>query len=140
MNILRVVCIALSFLFQNGSPAFAQDSTRAVPSVSDQVLKSEDLLSDLQILRTSYEQLHPGLYRYNSKVEMDANFDQLRIEFSRDRSLQEAYLAFSVFAAKVKCGHTYPNFFNQKKAVASALFEGQDRVRSIFDGSTTRWS
>jgi len=31
------------------------------------MLKSADLLADAAILRSAYEQLHPGLYRYNSK-------------------------------------------------------------------------
>ena len=132
MKISLAVCIVLALAFQCGSAAFAQDSTRSAPFARDQVIKSEDLLTDLQILRAAYEQLHPGLYRYSSKVEMDANFDQLRTQFSHDRSLEEAYLAFSLFAAKVKCGHTYANFFNQKKEVASALFEGQDRVPFYF--------
>ena len=113
--------------------AFAQTSVgrNALP-VRNQTLKSSDLLSDLQILRAAYEQLHPGLYRYNSRTEMDTRFDELRNEFSHDQSLREAYLALSVFAATVKCGHTYPNFFNQKQAVVSALFEGHDRLPFYF--------
>lgn len=43
-------------------------------------------------------------------------------------SLGDAYLAFSLFAAKVRCGHTYPNFYNQPKAIAEALFEHNARV------------
>jgi len=35
-------------------------------------LKSSDLLADAAIMRSAYEQLHPGLYRYNNKAEMDA--------------------------------------------------------------------
>ena len=132
MNIPLAVCIVLASVFQCGSASFAQESTRSAPLARDQVSKSEDLLSDLQILRAAYEQLHPGLYRYNSKVEMDANFDQLRAQFSHDRSVQQAYVAFSVFAAEVKCGHTYPNFFNQKREIASALFEGEHRVPFYF--------
>ena len=55
---------------------------------------------------------------------MDAHFAALEREFSRDRSLADAYLILSTFAATVKCGHTYANFFNQPKAVAHALFRG----------------
>ena len=29
-----------------------------------------------------------------------------------------SYLAFSVFAARIRCGHTYANFFNQATANA----------------------
>ena len=95
-------------------------------------LKSADLEIDAGILRQAYEELHPGLYRYNSKAEMDGKFEALQREFSHDRTLREVYVALSVFAAQIKCGHTYPNFFNQKRAIAAALFEGHDRVPFYF--------
>lgn len=85
------------------------------------LLKSADLETDLAVLRRAYEELHPGLHRYNSKTAMDAKFGELQREFAHDLSLQEAYVDLSVFAAEVKCGHTYPNFFNQKKTIAGAF-------------------
>ncbi|HLK68434.1 MAG TPA: S41 family peptidase [Bryobacteraceae bacterium] len=87
---------------------------------------------DAQILRKAFEQLHPGLYRYNTKAEMDAEFEALERDLSHDQSLPEAFLAFSVFAARLKCGHTYPNFFNQKETIAAALFHGRNRVPFYF--------
>ncbi len=105
---------------------------QVAPATGSSILKSADLQSDAVILRKAYEALHPGLYRYSSKAEMDTKFDALQKSLSRDQSLADAYLAFSVFAAQVKCGHTYPNFFNQKKAVAAALFQGQNRVPFYF--------
>ena len=42
------------------------------------IIKSADLESDAAILRKAYEALHPGLYRYSSKAEMDAKFDALQ--------------------------------------------------------------
>ena len=53
---------------------------------------------------------------------MNDAFGALQQEFQRDRTLADAYLAFSTFAARVKCGHTYANFYNQSKAVQEALF------------------
>ena len=47
--------------------------------------------------------------------------------------LQDAYLALSVFAAKIKCGYTYANFFNQHKSVVEELFQGQNRVPFYFE-------
>ena len=107
-------------------------SPPAPPPAGNPIIKSADLQSDAAILRHAYEALHPGLYRYSSKAEMDAKFETLRKAFSHDQSLRDAYLAFSVFAAQVKCGHTYPNFFNQKREIAALLFQGQDRVPFYF--------
>jgi hypothetical protein len=111
----------------------AQTASPQAPSpTGNPIIKSADLESDAAILRKAYEALHPGLYRYSSKTEMDAKFDALQKSLSRDLSLQDAYIAFSVFAAQVKCGHTYANFFNQNKSVAAALFQGHNRVPFYF--------
>lgn len=97
-------------------------------AAADQLIQSNGLKADLKILRSAYERLHPGLYRYNTKAQMDAAFDSLDREFGRDLTLQQAYLAFSVFVNKIKCGHTYANFFNQPKTTAETLFKGKTRL------------
>lgn len=103
--------------------ARADEEVRTPSLTAATILKADGLLADVGILRNAYETLHPGLYRYNSKEQMAAAFAALEAEFARDRTLAESYLAFSVFAAKVKCGHTYASFFNQSDAVVNALFE-----------------
>lgn len=95
-------------------------------------IPAEKLQADFEIFRRVYEELHPGLYRYNSKDRMDAEFKALRAELARDLTLREAYLAFSIFLAKIKCGHSYANFYNQPKAVADELFKGRDKVPFYF--------
>lgn len=96
------------------------------------LLHADDLKADAAILRRAYEQMHPGLYRYRTKPEMDAEFARLERALDHDQTLQQAYLAFSQFAATVRCGHTYANFFNQPKSVAQTLFQGHDRVPFYF--------
>lgn len=90
------------------------------------------LLEDIDVLQDAYTTLHPGLYRYNSAEEMSGHFDLLRSHLKNGASVKEAYLAFSEFAAKVKCGHTYANFFNQPKALADSLFKGTDKLPFYF--------
>jgi hypothetical protein len=51
----------------------------------------------VEVLRRVYETAHPGLYRYNTKSQMDEHFARLRAELARDRTLAEAYVAFSQF-------------------------------------------
>jgi hypothetical protein len=117
--------LVMAALAQTASP-------QASPPTNHTLIKSADLQMDATVLRKAYEELHPGLYRYSTKAEMDAKFEALQKNLSHDLSLQDAYLVFSQFAAQVKCGHTYPNFFNQKKAVAAELFEGHNRVPFYF--------
>ena len=101
-------------------------------SASLPLLKSAGLQADVAILRQAYERLHPGLYRYSDKARMDADFEELRRRLDHDQSLQDAFLAFSEFAAKVRCGHTQANPFNQSKAVVEALFKSPTRVPFYF--------
>lgn len=101
--------------------------------VASPTLKSTDLIADAAILRSAYEQLHPGLYRYNSKAEMDADFAKLNLQLNHDQTLQDAFLALSEFAAKVRCGHTQANPFNQKKSLIDTLFRSSTRLPFYFD-------
>lgn len=122
MNRSRYTIIAAWLMLLGGSGSVV--SQAAAPLKAGSILPAKDLQADVAILRRAFEALHPGLYRYNTPAQMDRAFRDLEAEFRRDRTLAEAYLAFSVFAAKVRCGHTYPSFFNQKDAVEEALFQG----------------
>jgi C-terminal processing protease CtpA/Prc len=117
-----VLAICLSMF--PAPPTFAHSA--AVHSITievDEKIPAADLLVDFEILRKSLEALHPGLFRYNDRASLDAAFEELRAEFSRDRTLAEAYRAISIFAAKIRCGHTYANFFNQGPAVKARLLQ-----------------
>jgi hypothetical protein len=106
--------------------------TAATPAAPTTIW-SRDLLDDAAVLRQTYEALHPGLYRYNTPAEIDERFAALDAELARDRTLAEAFLAFARFTASIKCGHSYPNFFNQPDAVADRLFKHRDRVPFFFE-------
>lgn len=114
----------LGFLLFPAVPVCAQDPPATIASSA--------LRSDVAVLRRAYETMHPGLERYNSKAQLDRHFADLDAAFARERTLRDAYLELSRFLAKIRCGHTYANFFNQPKSVADALFKGKDRVPFYF--------
>jgi hypothetical protein len=87
------------------------------------ILKAEDLQKDFAIARKSYEQMHPGLYKYQSKQEIDRAFEECKTALNHDQSLAEAYLNFHKLTAKFQCGHAYPNFYNQAGFLKKELFE-----------------
>jgi hypothetical protein len=97
-------------------------------TLSPQLDLQAGLAEDFKVLKSAYEQLHPGLYRYNTPKQMEAKFEVLRKRFAKAKDLKEAYVDLSLFTASVRCGHTYPNFFNQNKDVIEKLFKGQNRV------------
>jgi hypothetical protein len=113
----RWLGIALCCLFSAGASA---EALTRIPTAG--------LLQDVDLLQRTYESLHPGLNRYNTPDEMRGHFDTLRRDLAGDPTLARAFVAFSQFAAKVRCGHTYPNFYNQSGDIVRALFQSHTRV------------
>lgn len=95
-------------------------------------LSIADGADDALIVQQAYEQLHPGLYRYNSPNAMRAHFEQLHDDLNTASTLADAYLAISRFTATLRCGHTYANFYNQSESVQNALFQQPNRVPFYF--------
>jgi hypothetical protein len=85
------------------------------------------LAGDIDILRRALV-LHPGLYRYNTPRAIDARITRLSSDFAAAPTLEARYLLLSRFLATIRCGHSYANFFNQKRAVATALFDRPTRL------------
>ncbi len=106
-------------------------SAMLMPSLAGAAPTVSDLAGDIAILREALT-LHPGLYRYNSPSQMSARIDRLAADFPNAPSDAARYLLLSRFLATIRCGHSYANFFNQKKAVADALFDRQTRVPFTF--------
>ncbi len=92
-------------------------------------IKAEDLQADAAILRRAYESLHPGLTRYNTPAQLDEHFRVLQAALDRDQPLSSAFLRFAEFTAKIQCGHSYTNFYNQPRAVVAAVFESNGKER-----------
>jgi hypothetical protein len=80
---------------------------------------------DAALLQRACETLHPGLYRYARPAQVAARFAG---EFGAARDLPSKYLALSRMLGTVRCGHSYANFYNQRRAVAAALFAGRNRL------------
>lgn len=95
-------------------------------------LSAAGLKEDIDVLERTYKALHPGLYRYQTPARLDAAFALLRKELRREQPLNEAYLRISEFLAKINCGHTYANFYNQPDAIAKELFDKSNKVPFTF--------
>lgn len=85
------------------------------------------LAGDINILRQALA-LHPGTYRYNTPAQMAARLLRLEADFVAAPDRAQRYLLLSRFLATIRDGHTYGNFFNQKRAVAAELFDRPTRV------------
>ncbi|MGB7904520.1 MAG: S41 family peptidase [Steroidobacteraceae bacterium] len=116
------IAAATALLALVGMAAAAQAGNVPAPATG-RLIPAADLQADAAVLRRAYETLHPGLYRYRTKAQIDAAFAELDEEFARDRTLAEAYLAIARLTTFIQCGHTYPNFFNQGVEVERALLK-----------------
>lgn len=119
---MRIALLLACFIVVSANVAPAQTQPAAAK------LSSELLLADLEILKSAYEQLHPGLYRYNTRLQMDERFAALRKYFEKDRTRAEAFIELSRFTASIQCGHTYVNPHNQGKTVRTELLGGRNRL------------
>jgi hypothetical protein len=86
-----------------------------------------ELANDIAIMRRVLV-LHPGLYRYNTPAEINRRLARLARDFAAAPDIARRYLLLSLFLATVRDGHTYANFFNQRRAVAAELFDRPTRV------------
>lgn len=123
---VRTLLLAASIAATSPLPAQQAALRRETP------IASAALRADLATLRRAYETLHPGLYRYLTHAEVAERFEAVDRYFGSDRSVAEAFLALTRLTAAIRCGHSYPNFYNQSKAIGQALFEGQDKLPVAF--------
>ncbi|MFM5917337.1 MAG: S41 family peptidase [Novosphingobium sp.] len=106
-----------------GSTAFA------FPAIAQSsVPQSEDVRVFGDVLRS----MHPGLHRYLTPAAFEAGLQRLDAEWQAQPALEARYLNLSRFLATLRCGHSYANFFNQKRAVASELFDRPSRLPFAF--------
>lgn len=89
------------------------------------VLTPAQMQSDISILQSSWTNLHPGLYRYNTPLEVQSYFETLRLKCSNPFDERNFYLLLSQLARKVKCGHTFLNPLNLDSATQNRLLPAQ---------------
>ncbi len=96
------------------------------------VLSGEALRSDLKILREALTTIHPGLYRYQTPDQFNRSFRDLEKRLGKGASQAEAFLAISEFSARIKCGHTFPSFWNNPIQTQRNLFIAKDKLPVAF--------
>ena len=96
------------------------------------VISGEDLQKDLVILKQALQELHPGLYKHATEAEIERAFEQLKQKLSRDQEMIDVYREISLFTAKIQCGHTYGNFWNQVAALRDRFVNAPNKVPFTF--------
>jgi C-terminal processing protease CtpA/Prc len=80
----------------------------ALPAVFDPAHKfsQQELRQDFAALRQVLEESHPGLYRYTSKKEMDADFERALQSIQGAMDEREFYGVVTGLLSQIKDGHT----------------------------------
>ncbi len=68
---------------------------------------TKHLLEDIKVLRTVLEEIHPGLYFYRSKSEINQYLKQVVDSLKPQTTELEFYRLMVQFISKIGCGHTW---------------------------------
>ncbi|GAB4395599.1 MAG: S41 family peptidase [Microscillaceae bacterium] len=95
-------------------------------------ISAEKLTEDFHLLKKALLDIHPGLYRYNTKAQIDSIFRHFQEIFSKPLTYQEAFLNFTRLTSAIKCGHTFPSFYNQTGFIQEVVLNQKDKLPFTF--------
>ena len=91
------------------------------------------LKEDVSVLRKTLEGLHPGLYRYITKDELDKSFEKFSASIKKPMR-QDVFMArVAEFLYQLKCYHTYVNPFNQVQSIKNKIKKKRTYIPFYFD-------
>lgn len=92
---LRLVIVCFGFIVTINLGARSQNKFTAA-----------QLNDDFLLFRQVLKEAHPGLYRYNSKEQIDSLFSHTESLLDHEMTQQEFYRLLLPVVAQLKCGHT----------------------------------
>ena len=75
------------------------------------------LHEDINVLKEALVTLHPGLYKYNTKQQIENLFKELNNNTKKPVNEKDFYLLLAKFTEKIGCGHTYLNPLNLEENI-----------------------
>ncbi|MGF1923523.1 MAG: S41 family peptidase [Bacteroidia bacterium] len=102
------------FLLVIGMSSFGQSTFRK--------LQPEEMQKELSIIQATFDQIHPGTYRFNSEAQVKDIFKQAKLAASKPMPEDSYMILLSQLTAEIKCGHTYLNYWNQDKTITERLY------------------
>ncbi|MEM1259853.1 MAG: S41 family peptidase [Bacteroidota bacterium] len=107
-------------------------STAVWTQSTNSIYHRDSLKKDFELFQKVLGNYHPGLKRLKNALEVTNDFLNSKNEFERSTSLRAAFLNLHRATSKIRCGHTYPNFWNQNKEIQNELFRGEDKLPFSF--------
>jgi hypothetical protein len=97
-------------------------------------LSADDAQRDLRILQRALTELHPGLLRYTTLAQIDADFAAANTAVAGGSSRAQMVVLASQLSASLHCGHTWVSPYNQRQDVAAGVLDRADKLPM-----TLRW-
>lgn len=117
-------------ILTNSPPSTLADQWNILRTVTIPALpliSADSLQADLEVIRMALD-IHPGRRRYLTEAAQEAALAELSLTFQEDLSYADAYLAISRMLAKLRCGHTYANYYNQPDLLKVILHRQANKV------------
>lgn len=74
--------------------------------VSQEKFTTSQLSADFSLFKQALREAHPGLYRYNTKEQIDSLFSYTESKLNHEMTQQEFYQTLLPVMAQLNCGHT----------------------------------
>ncbi len=92
----------------------------------------QDLKSDIDFAYRKLQKLHPKLYQYISKEDLDFKFDSLKASIKAPMSANDFYFMLSPVIASIKQGHTRLLPDNKKLKIKDIFTEVENHRSSLY--------
>ncbi len=86
------------------------------------ILSPQQMKNDLALVKATWENIHPGLYRYNTKTQIENYFKALDAQINQPMEQRNFFVLLSQLNEKLKCGHSFVSFYNNKRILKANLF------------------
>lgn len=90
--------------------------------VRAKILSPKQMKADLALIKTTWETIHPGLYRYNTKAEIESYFKELDVRTNLPLEQREFFKMISQLNIKLRCGHSFVSYYNNKRLLKNNLY------------------
>lgn len=86
-------------------------------------------IQDALLCARILKQYHPGLFRYQTTTQFNNNI----LNLTQSTNQVDFFKRLVTTLAAIRCGHTYPNFYNQSEAVKNWLVEKKNKLPFLFE-------
>ena len=100
--------------------------------LAKKTFSSAQLKEDFAVFKKTLTTIHPGIYRYNTPENLENEFAAFNAKLDKPLTESEFFLLVSQFVHKLKCGHTYANFYNQDALLRERIFNAKTYLPFYF--------